>query len=171
MHYKGYVITKKIPTNEQISKILKKYRYDYEKQKEFDFDWYSIGGRYGGQIKINFNPKNNEDDYICFRDRNYKYFISDVLNEIKERFDFYDELDYLKYMGLNENILYVDGGYYNDIINFDITDCYLVIDDEENFYVREIWKDETFITDNEFDNKIKNINLKDKFITVIDFHS
>ncbi len=170
MHYKGHIITKKIPTDEQISKILEKYRYDDEEEKDFEWDWYMIGGRYGGQIKIKFNPKENEDNYFGFRNRNYKYFISHILSEEKEKNKYYEELYCLLYMGLNENILYVDGGYYNNTINFDITNCFLVIDDEENLYVREIWKDETFITDNEFDNKVKNIDLKDKFITVIDFH-
>lgn len=170
MHCKGYIITKDLPTNEKLTEILEKYR-ETEETKKFEWDWYQIGGVYGGEIKINFNPEENEDEYFMFKDRNNKYFISQILNKLKENSDsYYDELDYLIYMGLRENILYVDGAYYNDIINFDITNCYVVIDEEENLYVREYWNGNDWITDEKFDEKVSKINLKDKFITTIDFH-
>lgn len=171
MHYKGHIITKKIPKKDEISKILEKYREDLGKDQEFAWDWYEIGGRYGGKLKINFNPDDNEDDWYSFRDRNNKYFISQALNELKEQIKpYYDELDWLKYMGLRENILYVDGAYYKDMIDFDLTDCFMVIDEEENLYVRQQWKNQEWIEDKEFDKKVNKINLKDKFITIIDFH-
>jgi hypothetical protein len=172
MHYKGYVITKRIPTNEEIAKILEKYREtDGPCIYGFEWDWYEIGGRYGGKLKINFNPEENEDNLYCFKDRNNKYFISQIINEIKETTSrFYEELDYLKYMGLRDNTLYVDGAYFNDIIDFDITQCYLVIDGNEKLYVREIWDEHNWVKQENFEDEIKKIDLKDKFITIIDFH-
>jgi len=170
MHCKGHLITKKIPTNKEIAKILEKHKEDLDKIQEFDWDWYEIGGRYGGKIKINFNPDDNEDNWYCFKDRNNKYFISKALNELKENISYYDELDWLKYMGLREKKLYVDGAYYKDIIDFEIDDCYLVIDDNGNLYIREKWNGEDFIQQENFEEKIKKIDLKDKFITIIDFH-
>lgn len=169
MHYKGYIITKELPTEEKLADILEKYRED-EETKEFEWDWWQIGGRYGGKIKINFNPDTNEDGWYCFRNRNNKYFISEALNELKEVIEHYYELDWLKYMGLRENVLYVDGGYYNDMIDFDITNCCLVIDDKENLYLRESWNGNNWITNDNFDDKVKEIELNDKFITIIDFH-
>ena len=73
-------------------------------------------------------------------------------------------------MGLRENILYVDGGYYNDMIDFDITDCHLVIDDAENLYLIESWNGNEWKPNDNFNEQIKKIDLKDKFITIIDFH-
>lgn len=171
MHYKGHLITKKLPTSDEISKILEKYREKYDEEQEFAWDWYMIGGRYGGEIKINFNPDENEDKWYCFEDRNNKYFISEAINEIKEMHgSFYDELEWLEYMGLRENVLYVDGAYYKDMINFDLSDCFVVIDDEENLYVRQQWKNHDWIENKQFDDKVSKIDLKDKFITIIDFH-
>lgn len=171
MHYKGYLITKQLPNDEKLNKILEPYYENENNKSGFEWDWCQIGGRYGGNIKINFNPENNEDNWYCFHDRNNKYFISEALNELKKQIKpYYDELDWLQYMGLREKILYVDGAYYKDIIDFDITNCYVVIDDEQNIYVREIWDGEHFIEINDFEEKIKNINLEDKFITTIDFH-
>jgi hypothetical protein len=73
-------------------------------------------------------------------------------------------------MGLRENILYVDGAYYKDIINFDITNCFFIIDDNRKLYSRELWINDNYVEDKEFDNKVKKINLEDKFITVVDIH-
>lgn len=170
MHCKGYLITKEIPTEQKLNRILEKYSSEKVNDEKFEWDWWQIGGRYGGKIKIKFNPDENEDKYYCGRDRNHKYFISNILDDIKINCKWYEELDYLQYMGLNDNILYVDGGYYSDMLEFEIDNCYLVIDDEENLYVREVWENGHWIEDNDFDNKVKNIDLKRKFITVIDFH-
>lgn len=169
MHCKGYIITKKLPAKSDLSKTLDKYR-ENGKNKKFEWDWYEIGGRYSGKIKINFNPSENEDNWYSSKNRNNKYFISQAIEEIKEQVEYYEELDWLPYMGIRENILYVDGAYFKDTINFDITDCYLVIDDKKKLYVREYWNGSKWIKENEFDNKVKNINLQDKFILTIDFH-
>lgn len=171
MHFKGHIITNKIPTDDEILKKVKKYRESARGNKKFEWDWYEIGGRYGGRIKINFDPEQNEDNWYLFHDRNYKYFISNILKETKDKVEHYEELDYLQYMGLNNKILFVDGGYFNDMIEFDITDCYLVIDDNNELYVREFWNGNDWVENKEFDNEVANIDLNDKFITVIDFHN
>lgn len=51
MHYKGHLITDKLPTNDTIQKILGKYSEYEPGLKTFEYDWYVIGGRYGGKIK------------------------------------------------------------------------------------------------------------------------
>jgi hypothetical protein len=141
---------------------------------EFSWDWYQIGGRYGGKLKIKFNPDENEDKWYCgsHHDRNYKYFISNKLKEMKSKMPCldYDELESMFYMGLRENVLYVDGAYYKDIYNFDITNTCFVINNDKTLYSRDLWKNDEWVTDEEFDDKVKKIDLKNKFITVIDLH-
>ena len=45
------------------------------------------------------------------------YFISQAINELKEKIEpYYDELEWLKYMGLREKVLYVDGAFYKDMV-------------------------------------------------------
>ena len=73
-------------------------------------------------------------------------------------------------MGLREKVLYVDGAFYKDIINFDLSDCFAVIDDKETLYVRKKWNGDDWIKNEKFDDEISKIDLKDKFITIIDFH-
>ena len=169
MHCKGHLITDKLPTEDAIRKILGKYSEDEPGIKIFEYDWYAIGGRYGGRIKIKFNPAENEDGYFLFQHRNNKYFISNILNELGDNILKYDELDLLKYMGLNDKVLYVDGGYYEDIINFELDNCYVVITEDE-VISREIWNGDDWIDNENFDKKISKLSLDGKFITVIDFH-
>lgn len=170
MHYKGHLITDKLPTGDAIRKILKKYS-EYEPGiKKFEYDWYVVGGRYGGRIKIKFNPEENEDNYCLFKHRNNKYFISSLINKLDNNTLSYDELDILKYMGLNDNILYVDGGYYKDMIDFELDNCYVIITEDEAI-PRQIWNGEDWIdNDATFIKKVSEISLENKFITVIDFH-
>ena len=171
MHYKGHVITKELPSEELLNKILDKYYYEDEENKSgFTWDWWQIGGRYGGKIKIHFNPSENEDKLWCKRNRNGKYFISNILSKIMENNIFYDELDFMLYMGLYEKTLYVDGGYSKDFIDFDITDCYVVIDENNYINVRQKWNGEDWIKNEKFDDEVKQIDLTGKFITIIDFH-
>lgn len=73
-------------------------------------------------------------------------------------------------MGLRENILYVDGAYYKDIIDFDITNCCFIIDDNKKLYSRTLWENSDWVENKEFDNKVKKINLEEKFITIVDIH-
>lgn len=172
MHYCGYIITKKIPSDEDIENILEPYNEETHEGLEFAWDYYVIGGRYGGKLKINFNPDKNEDGWYCNRshDRNYKYFISSKLKELKSNLPYYDELENMMYMGLKERVLYVDGAYYKDINNFDITNCCFVINDDGKLYSRELWRNHEWVNDEEFEDKVKKINLENKFITVVDIH-
>lgn len=169
MHYKGHLITDKLPTNDTIQNILGKYSEYKPGLKTFEYDCYVIGGRYGGEIKIKFNPEDNEDDYCLFKHRNNKYFISSLINKLDNNTLRYDELDILQYMGLNDNILYVDGGYYKDMINFELDDCYVVITESEAI-PREIWTSDSLVDNEDFDKKISKLSLDGKFITIIDFH-
>lgn len=169
MHYKGHLVTDKLPTEDAIRKILGKYSEDEPGIKIFEYDWYTIGGRYGGKIKIKFNPEENEDNYYLCQHRNNKYFISSILSELGDNTSNYDELDLLIYMGLNDNVLYVDGGYYEDIINFELDNCYVVIT-ENDVIPREIWNGDNLVDNENFDKKISKLSLDGKFITVIDFH-
>ena len=170
MHYKGFIITKELPTEERLAEILAKYEENLEESKEFEWDWWQIGGRYGGKLKIHFDPTETPENYYLYHTRNHKHFISRLLDDLKEKIPHFEELDYLTYMGLWEDTLYVDGAYYKDIIDFDITNCYLVIDDEENLYIRETWNGDNWIKHENFEEEVEEIDLNGKFITSIDFH-
>ena len=64
MHYKGHVITKEIPSEENLKNILEKYYYQNVKDEDkIAYDYYIVGGRYGGRIKIHFDVDRTEEKW------------------------------------------------------------------------------------------------------------
>ena len=175
MHYKGFLITKKLPSNLTIKEILSDYHYDNEENKSgFTYDYFQVGGRYNAGLKINAENQYELNTKFRFnfynQKRNNILFISKMLEELETATALYDETNYLSYMGLKDNCLYVDGAFYEDLKEFDITNCFLVIS-EDYFNVREKWNGTDFVENLNFDNEVKEIDLKNKFITIIDFHN
>lgn len=158
MHIKGYVITKNKPTLNEIYDILEPY-YEGNDNNVIGWDWLEIGGRYRESIKTKSNIQNKN----IIEEKINNSFISKIMKIIKNN----NELEEDK----NEDIIEVNGAYYKDTIDFDITSCYLVFDNESNkLYIREKWDGRENKVNENFEEEIKNIDLENKFITVVDFH-
>ena len=188
MHYSALVITKEIPTEEDLKNIMKKYDWDnlqYEEDEEtligerpvFTYDYYLIGGRYNGKLKLKINI---EDEYYNWKyydrqGRNGMLFHSHLLKKMKEfaKDSFmYTEEDYFSSMGANDEILYVDGARIKDLTNFEEVTCYICIDIDGNAIAKESWDGSNFIKDEHFDEKLKAIKESsgDYFATILDIH-
>ena len=70
MHYCVLLITKELPSESKIEKILQPYNHEDIKYDEetgelltplpiFTYDWFQIGGRYTGSLKLKID-KNDE---------------------------------------------------------------------------------------------------------------
>jgi hypothetical protein len=75
-------------------------------------------------------------------------------------------------LGSKDNILRVDGGLISDMKDFDITQCYIIIDADGNAYARSSWDGNTFVEDKGFDDKTRAILevSKDYYIVTVDIH-
>lgn len=188
MHYSALVITKEIPTDEDLSNIMKKYDWDnlqYEEDGEtligdrplFTYDYYQIGGRYNGKLKLKIDMKdeNYRWRYYDRSGRNGRLFHSYLLKKMKDfsKGSFmYTEENYYPSMGANDEILYVDGAAIKDVTNFDDVSCYICIDIDGNAIAQESWDGSNWIKDEQFDEKLKLIkeNSKGYFVTILDIH-
>ena len=161
--------------------------YDEETEKRlnpypvFEWDWYQIGGRYKGSLKLSVE---RDKEYYNFgyysrEDRNKRLFYSSLLSDMKEFAEMgnalswkYSEEDYFNSMGYRDGYLYVDGARVDDIINFEEQNCYICIDVDGNAIARETWNGKEFIKDEQFDEKLAEIkrNSKGMFLTVLDIH-
>lgn len=184
MHYCALLFTKEFPTEEEISEIMRPYDEEYFEYDEtgeaigglpvFQYDYYSIGGRYGGKLKlkVDYNDKNyNWGGYN--KGRNKRLFYSKMLSVMKQKLGiFFDEEDYFPYMGFRDGYIYVDGARVDDLLNFDDLSCYICIDADGNAIARETWDGHDFIKDEQFDDKLAEIkkNSKGMFVTVLDLH-
>ena len=192
MHYCVLLFTKELPSEEKIAEIMHPYyeenaEYDEETGKRlnpypvFEWDWYQIGGRYNGSLKLSVE---RDKEYYNFgyysrEDRNKRLFYSSLLSDMKEFAEMgnapswkYSEEDYFNSMGYRDGYLYVDGARVDDIINFEEQNCYICIDVDGNAIARETWNGNNFIKDEQFDEKLEEIkrNSKGMFLTVLDIH-
>lgn len=192
MHYCVLLFTKELPSEEKIAEIMHPYyegnaEYDEETEKRlnpypvFEWDWYQIGGRYKGSLKLSVE---RDKEYYNFgyysrEDRNKRLFYSSLLSDMKEFAEMgnapswkYSEEDYFNSMGYRDGYLYVDGARVDDIINFEEQNCYICIDVDGNAIARETWNGKEFIKDEQFDEKLAEIkrNSKGIFLTVLDIH-
>jgi hypothetical protein len=169
MHYSVLVITKEIPSGEDLVNIMEKYKWDnlqYDEDENligerpiFTYDYYQIGGRYNGKLKLKINM---EDEYYRWQyydksGRSGRLFHSYLLNKMKGFSNgsyMYTEEDYYSSMGANDEFLYVDGARIKDIIDFDKVSCYVCVDVDGNAIAVETWDGNNFIKDEQFDKKL-----------------
>lgn len=207
MHYCLTLITKELPSEEELYSVLKKFN-DEELYKDiedengnitcladtmtkeeimekypFTWDWWQVGGRYGGHIKY----KMQEEDYKYYNHNicNKKYkseFFDDLQKHYQDRWkrnlktNELDECDFVQYLGFNDDIIYCDGAKISDIQNIDhIKDDfgYCIYDSINDIaYARKVWNGDTYIETENYQEKVKNIieNNADGFLTIIDLH-
>ena len=186
MHYCLMLFTKDCPSKNDIDNIMQKYNYDNvysddEKEIEypqFTYDWYEIGGRYNGDIKLKVDKENEiyKWQYFVRKKRNGRLFWSYLLSEMEEfskKSFMYNEENYFCSMGFRDGFLYVDGAKISDILNYEDLDCYTFIGIDGEAYSREWWNGKDFIQNEDFEERLMNEKEKSKdlFITIIDYHN
>lgn len=188
MHYCTLLFTEKLPTEKEIEGIMSPYyegnaEYDEDGYRigeypQFEWDWYQIGGRYSGNLKLLINEN---DEYYNWKhyareDRNKRLFYSYLLTQMKgfagNTFRYREE-DYFPSMGFRDGFLYVDGARVDDILNIEEQNCYICISADGTVIARERWDGKSFVQDDEFDKKLYEIvqQSKGKFVTVLDIHN
>jgi hypothetical protein len=172
------LFTKDCPTEDYISKLMAPYNWENSQDNKsfsrFTWDWYEIGGRYNGKIKlkINENDKKYKWEYIDARGRNGHLFWSYLLNEYKRYIPFFREENFYNSMGFMDGYLHVDGAPVKDILNFDELSCYAFMTEDGEAYSKDWWDGETIIENKDFEDRLKSQKEKsqDLFVTIIDYH-
>lgn len=187
MHYCALLITKELPSEGEIAEIMMPYCYENAKYDEndnritpypvFEWDWYQIGGRYNGKLKLKIDENNKDYNwgYYAREDRNKRLFYSYLLTKMKGfagNTFMYSEEDYFPSMGIRDGYIHVDGARIDDLLNFEEQSCFICIDINGNAIARESWNGNTFVKDEHFDEKLEEIkkNSKGMFVTVLDIH-
>lgn len=186
MHYCLMLFTKEFPTKQKIEDMMKKYHdnaFGNEagavRYPQFTYDWYEIGGRYSGSIKLKFDRENDmyRWKYLESNPRNGRLFWSYLLNDMEEfskKSFMYSEEDYYYSMGAIDGFLYVDGAWIADTMNYEEQDCYTFMTDDGEAYSREWWDGNDLIPNDDFKERLKAAKDKAKeenqFVTIIDYH-
>lgn len=186
MHYCCLIFTKEFPTDEVLEKVLKPFNsedfYDQPEEQRvrpaFTWDWYVVGGRYGGEIKLKVDrdDKKYKWSYIIDEPRNGRLFRSALLDTLahyrrrtwdiayRENYDF-------DYMGFADGFLYVDAALADDIQNISEMGCHCFVDQNGNAFARAYYNEE-WETNQEFDTQLSNAkaNCSGCYICVVDLH-
>ena len=193
MHYCIHVLTKEFPTMDMLEDIMIPYyeeeyyrqAYDEEGNKRDDieepgilWDFWLIGGRYNGRIKLKIDESNNEYQwqYMMSYDkpRNGRLFWCAMLNKIKEYVPKHAaiEEEYFNYLGYREGYLRVDSAKISDTCNLSELSCYAFINPDGTLCVREEWNGSDFIEDPDVDSKYRQAvdDNSDGYLTIIDIH-
>ena len=178
MHYCCLVITKEFPTDTVLEKALKPFNKETaENYPAFTWDWYQVGGRYNGSLKLKIDDTDEKYRWNFYTKpyRNGRLFRSYLLTKMEEfsKGSFmYSEEDYFRSMGSRENFLFIDGGYIPDLLNFESVECFCYLDKDGNAYSRERWTGDNFEKNDKFDEQLKAVkdNSKDCYACIVDLH-
>lgn len=182
MHYCFLYFSKEMPTREKIREVMAPYNYEnYYESREvqpFYYDYFVIGGRYGGKLKLKVEKDNETYRWEFTGRREGRLFYNSLIKKLMEVKElgsgFYIEDGCYDYFGYRDGFLYVDGAPLKDLINLDELSCYGYIGINGELHTREIWKDKEkeFVKVEHFDEDLE-LYIKhhmDCFVTVLDIH-
>jgi len=186
MHYCTIVITKEFPTDDVLSKALAPFNEEEYYASEgtiprpiFTWDYWIIGGRYSGSIKLTVDKNNEEYEwpYMANKSRAGRLFRSSMLEMIEHlmkqsRYSYYNEEEFFGNMGFDDGFLYVDACKIKDIKNLDKLTCYSFIDKTGKGFTRSYFDGEEFIDNSNFDEQFKEAlqNSQDCYACIVDLH-
>lgn len=188
MHYCCLVFTKEFPTDDVLYNVLepfseKKFYETEEENKEYPeflWDWYKVGGRYSGNLKLKVKDSDEKYEWAFYYPggRNGVFFRSKLIDTIKEFAKtsrdgwLFKEEDIYNELGFSDGYIRVDACPVCDILNIDEIGCYYFVGKNGNAYSRSKWNGEEDIKHNDFELKLKEeiCNSKDCFLCVVDLH-
>lgn len=190
MHYCCEIVTKEFPTNQVITEILLPFdwesqnAYDEKNQPAFTYDWWQIGGRYSGKLKLRVDKEDEKYnwEYYATVPRAGRLFRSKLLETIDslvnknsvweiEMARLSHEEDLYNELGYRDGYIRVDGAPIKDLIDFekDCTKCWCLVDVDGKAYARVHYED-----DPEFEQTVQNIfangNRDDCYVVIVDLH-
>lgn len=189
MHYPIYIFTKEFPSDQVIENVLKPYKDDadlslYDSplvRPDIHWDWFDIGGRYGGLLKIKCDL---DDEYYqwmmmggekkagrLFRSR----FLETYSGPFRDHLFSSDEVYAFLYCGYRDRYIYADGAKISDLVNYtDLTHKgYAFIDPAYNeARSREYYINGEFVENEQYDDQLAAAmeRNKDGYLTVVDIH-
>lgn len=187
MHYACLVFTKEFPTDDILYKALAPFNEEdfYDKDEEtrvlpeFLWDWFSVGGRYSGMVKLKIDEKDKKYEWGFYArtPRCGRLFRSKILEKMFSmkkdcRGHYFNEEEFFAELGAYDGYIRVDGCPVADILDRDELSCYCFVDKDGNAYSRERWNGERFEKHEDFQEVLKNTieNSMDCYLTVVDLH-
>lgn len=188
MHYCCFVFTKEFPTDDVLDKVLQPFNenkfYENEEENkeypEFMWDWYKVGGRYSGRLKLEVREHDEKYRWKFYENiprsnRLFRSQLIDTINKFKKNHKdgwMFNEEDIWNELGYSDGYIRVDACPVSDILEKENLSCYCFIDKDGNAHSMEHWNGKEYENHNDFDcvfEKALN-NSKDCYLCVVDLH-
>lgn len=185
MHYCIGVITEKFPTDEVLQEKLAPFEYapEYDTPRPaFTWDWFEIGGRYGGLIKLRYDPEDDTDYkwFFCLSDaeeragRLFRSMMLEDYNRSKGPFRHGEEY-FFHYMGSRDGYIHVDGAKIKDIVEFEdlaVNHAYGIIRRDGNAICRQYLDGHKWKDDERYEEKVREAiaDVADCYYCIVDIH-
>lgn len=194
MHTCYLIITEEFPTNDVINEKIRPYNedefyarfegeiHDDVKRPDFLWDYWVVGGRYGGLIKLKIDKDDEEYRWMFYEKepragRLFRSAMCETLDKGKTGGLMFHlaEDEYRGYMGSDEGFIRVDGCKVKDVVDFEktiIETGYGVIGKNGEVITREYWDGKHFSDNEKYEEQLREItkDVQDCYITVIDTH-
>ena len=194
MHACIMVITKEFPTDDVIYRAMSPFSEDgfYEKYEEeekipedawpeFTWDYFAVGGRYGGGLKLKIDMEDEEYRWKFYAKepragRLFRSALCERMDRTSGReiiFKAFED-DYRKYMGSDDGYIRVDACKVKDTIDFEKTvlDSFGFINQDGKAICREYYRGKFEDNENyEEEVKAELHDLEDCYVTIVDTHS
>lgn len=187
MHYCCLIVTEKFPTDEVIADILAPFEWgsdaDPECQRVFTWDWWQVGGRYSGKLKLKIDEEDLTYNWQFYATvpRAGRLFRSKVLETIRtlyrtinnqhdiRPYSLYHEEDLYNELGYRDGYIRVDGALIRDLVDFEqyCDDCCCLVDIDKKAYSR-LYEQEDF--DQTVHNIFANGNRDNCYAVIVDLH-
>lgn len=183
MHYCIKLFTKQFPTDGVIVDYLLPYNendfyMNEDENKEYPqllWDWWSLGGRYSGKLKLDVTNEDGDKEWFYMKDRVNVFYRSKLMESLKKNERFFEESDYYTELGYYEGYLRVDGAKISDLIlgSIDEPNCFGFIRSDGTAYARDYYTENNgFVDNNDFDEVYKEYvkTHQDEYVVIIDIH-
>ena len=198
MHYCIAIITEQFPTDDVLMEKLEPFneekfysQFDDEEEMpknvvypQFMWDWWQVGGRYNGLLKLKIEKDNEEYgwEFYSKEPRAGRLYRSKLFEECfnKVRSDgtrllLGSEEDFYGYLGYQDGYIRVDGCKIKDVIDFEQTILnhgWGFIGKDGTVYSRSYWNGRNYIVDEKYEEKVRNAikNIDDCYVCYVDIH-
>lgn len=169
MHYCIYLFTKKLPDDEEIRRIMYPFNDDNDEKWEqpFHWDWYVIGGRYGGMIHAKVSSIQKSDlglgySLLGVNKKEVRSRLFDTMpdSELNSEYMLYD------YIIEDDCSIRVDGAYINKITNDVRSRGYVFVTEDGRCTTRDD------AGSSAYDKLLSTVfnDYKEGFLTILDAH-
>ena len=194
MHYCIAIITEEFPTDDVLRSKLAPYNEEmfysqFESEDDekiypqFLWDYWIIGGRYGGTLKLKIDEENEEYDWDYFSKvprsgRLYRSRLLEVWLDPNSRYSSHTllprEEEVYGYLGSDNGYIRVDGCKVKDCLNFEDTvlNTWGFIGKDDAAYSRSYWNGKDIIPDEHYEEKVKAAiaDVDDCYVCIVDIH-